>query len=126
MSGQIINGIVNCFTTGQTNQIFISGANVTNHFAPLSAPETKFKSEECGIQTIDPEKPPSDGREQMMMVLKESEYMLASFHRTKFTFIKAIADQITSPLHCIGGFIDNALEAYEIAKAKHEAMKSQP
>ena len=126
MSGQIINGIVNCFTTGQTNQIFISGANVTNHFVPQSSSETKLRSQECGMQTIEAERAQPDGREQMMMVLKESEYRLSSFQRTKFSFVKAIADQITSPLHCIGGFIDNALEAYEAAKAKHEASKAQP
>lgn len=62
-----------------------------------------------------------------MMILKESDFKLSSFQRTKFSFIKSMADQITWPLQCFAGFIDNSIEAFDIAKTKHEASKgSQP
>jgi hypothetical protein len=60
----------------------------------------------------------------MMMIAKESEYKLASYQRTKFSFVKAIAESITWPFHCLSGFIDNSLEAFEAAKIKHELAKA--
>ena len=58
--------------------------------------------------------------------MKQNDFRLSSFQRTKYSFIKSLAEQITWPLQCFGSFIDNSIEAFDGAKTRAEAQKTSP
>jgi hypothetical protein len=58
-----------------------------------------------------------------MIVQKQSDYRLQGYQRTRFQFIKSLADQVIWPIHCFGGLIDNSVEAFDIARQKIDQAK---